>query len=160
MAAKAISAGMPNSILVQFILDQNVTGEPFAKMRSSENTKYLEAEFPIEVEVETDENTPFLIDTKGEWTWTGDGGQMGDVHQQFLLFFTGGLTIQDQAPDMSKSGIEYQVAELRNAEGPTRFWVFRMTDQLNDDRSIRQIKAFFRSVFLAQCSQSTILLDY
>ncbi len=160
MAAKAISAGMPNSILVQFILDQNVTGEPFAKMRSSENTKYLEAEFPIEVEVETDENTPLLIDTNQLLEMFFAVGEMGDVHQQFLLFFTGGLTIQDQAPDMSKSGIEYQVAELRNAEGPTRFWVFRMTDQLNDDRSIRQIKAFFRSVFLAQCSQSTILLDY
>jgi hypothetical protein len=149
MAAKAISAGMPNSILVQFILDQNITGEAFAKMRASENSKYLEAEFPIEVEVETDENTPLLIDTNQLLEMFFAVGEMGD-----------GLTIQDQAPDMSKSGIEYQVAELRNAEGPTRFWVFRMTDQLNDDRSIRQIKAFFRSVFLAQCSQSTILLDY
>lgn len=160
MAAKAISAGMPNSILVQFILDQGITGEVFAKLRISTNSKYLEAEFPIEIEVEHDGATPLLIDTNQLMEMFFAVGEMGDVHQQFLLFFTGGLTIQDQAPDMTKSGIEYQVAELRTMNGPSRYWVFRMTDQLNDDRSIRQIKAFFRSVFLAQCNQATILLDY
>ena len=59
------------------------------------------------VEVETDENTPLLIDTNQLLEMFFAVGEMGDVHQQFLLFFTGGLTIQDQAPDMSKSGIEY-----------------------------------------------------
>jgi hypothetical protein len=159
MAAKAISAGMPNSVLIQFILDENVKGENIAKMRSAGESRYLEAHYPIEIEVENEGGTPLLIDTNQLLEMFFAVGEMGDVHQQFLLFLSGGLTIQDEEPDLSKDGIEYQVAELRSLTGPPRFWVFRMPDYLNDDRSIRQIKAFFRTVFLAQCTQSTISID-
>jgi hypothetical protein len=160
IAAKAISAGMPNSILVQFILDNNITGESFGSMRGNEGHTYLEAEFPIEIEVDRAEEMPLLVDTNQIWEMFFGVGDMGDVHQQFLLFFSGGLTIQDQAPNMSKVGIEYQVAALKTLNGPPRYWVFRMPDHLSDDRSIRQIKAFFRAVFVAQGNQATLTVDF
>lgn len=160
MAAKSISAGMPNSILVQFILDQNVTGETIAKMRATSDSRYLEARYPIEIEVENDGEVPLLIDTNQILEMFFAVGEMGDVHGQFLLFFSGGLTIQDHEPDMTLNGLEYQVAELRSLSGPPRYWVFKMVDHLNDDRSIRQIKAFLRTTFLAQCSQASILIDF
>jgi hypothetical protein len=159
MAAKAISAGMPNNILVRFILDQQVKGETFAKMRGQDNRMYTESEFPIEIEVEQAEGGPLLIDTNQILDMFFAVGEMGDVHQQFLLFFSGGLTIQDAAPDMSKIGIEYQVAALKTLNGPPRYWVYRMPDQLSDDRSIRQIKAFLRAVFAAQGNQATLTID-
>jgi hypothetical protein len=160
MAAKAISAGMPNSVLIQFILDENVTGETIARMRSVPESRYLEAQYPIEIEVENDGSTPLLIDTNQLLEMFFAVGEMGDVHQQFLLFLSGCLTIQDEEPDLSLNGVEYQVAEVRSLTGPPRFWVFKMQDSLKDDRSIRQIKAFFRTVFLAHCSQATVSIDY
>ena len=160
MAAKAISAGMPNSILIQFILDQNIKGENFRKMRGNEGHPYLEAEFPIEIEVDTVGELPLVVDTCQILEMFFAMGEMADVHQQFLLFFSGGLTIQDQAPDFSKIGIEYQVAALKTLNGPPRYWVYRMPDQLTDDRSIRQIKAYLRAVFAAQGNQATLSVDF
>ena len=160
MAAKAISAGMPNSILVQFILDQNIKGEAFSNMRGNEGHLYLMSEFAVEIEVDRDGELPLLIDTNQIMEMFFAVGEMGDVHQQFLLFFSGGLTIQDQEPDMRKIGIEYQVAALKMMDGPPRYWVYRMPEQISDDRSIRQIKAFLRAVFVAQGNQSTLTIDF
>lgn len=160
MAAAAITAGMPNSILIQFILDQGINGEAFANMRKAEGSRYLEAQYPIEIEVDTDGGVPLLIDTNQIMEMFFAVGEMGDVHQQFLLFFSGGLTIQEQAPDASKDGLEYQVAEVRTPNGASRYWVYRMQDQLSDDRAIRQIKGFLRAVFLAHCSQSVVVVDF
>lgn len=160
MAAKAISAGLPNSILIQFILDQGVTGESFEKLRSSADSRYLEAKYPLEVEVETDEGPTLVIDTNQLLEMLFAVGDMGDVHQEFLLYFSGGLSIQDNAPDMSRNGIEYQVAEMHYVKGPSRYWVYKMTDSLQDDRTIRQFKSFFRSLFMAACAKANVLLDY
>lgn len=160
MAAKAISAGMPNSILIQFILDQNVKGEAFSNMRGNDGHLYLEGEFPYEIEVDRDGDLPLIVDTNQIMEMFFAVGEMEDVHQQFLLFFSGGLTIQDHAPDMTKIGIEYQVAALKVLDGPPRYWVFRMPDHLSDDRSIRQIKAFLRAVFVAQGNQATLSIDF
>jgi hypothetical protein len=159
MAAKAISAGMPNNILVRFILDQEVKGETFANMRLQDNHMFAESKFPIEIEAESDGEVPLLIDTNQILDMFFAVGEMGDVHQQFLLFFSGGLTIQDEAPDMTKIGIEYQVAALKYLNGPPRYWVYRMPDHLSDDRTIRQIKAFLRAVFVAQGNQATLTID-
>ena len=159
MAAKAIAAGMPNSILVRFILDQNVTGEHFGGMRKKGDFTYLEAEHPFEIEVEQDQGLPLLIDTNQILDMFFAVGEMQEVHQQFLLFFSGGLSIQDHAPDTSKIGIEYQVGVIQG-EGNPRYWVFRMPDNLNDDRSVRQIKAFLRAIFAAQCTAATVSSDF
>ncbi|MFM2374918.1 MAG: hypothetical protein RLZZ165_14 [Bacteroidota bacterium] len=160
MAAQAIAAGLPNSILTKFILDENVTGETFSNMRKADETRYLEAKFPIEIEVDGDGDAPLLIDTNQIMEMFFAIGEMGDVHQQFLLFFSGGLTIEDEIPEGSTDGVNFQVAEVRNQNGPSRYWVFRLPDKLSDDRSIRQIKAFLRAVFLAYCSRSPISIDY
>ncbi len=159
MAAKAIAAGMPNSILVKFILDQNVSGEHFAGMRNPEDFTYLSAAYPFEIEVEQEDNVPLLIDTNQILDMFFAIGEMQEVHQQFLLFFSGGLSIQDHEPDKSKIGIEYQAGVIQG-EGNPRYWVFRMPDTLSDDRSIRQIKAYLRAVFAAQCTAATVSVDF
>lgn len=160
MAAKAISAGLPNSILIQFILDQGVTGETFGNLRKSQDGRYLEAQYPLEVEVESDIGPTLVIDTNQLLEMLFAVGEMGDVHQEFILYFSGGLTIQDSPPDMSRNGIEYQVAEMRYVKGPSRYWVYRMTDSLQDDRTIRQFKSYFRALFMAACAKANVLLDY
>ncbi len=160
LAAKAIASGMPNSILIQFILDQKISGESFSKMRGNEGHLYLEAELPIEIEVDHQGDEPIIVDTNQLLEMFFAIGEMGDVHQQFLLFFSGGVTIQDQTPDFSKIGIEYQVAALKTLNGPPRYWVYRMPDHLSDDRSIRQIKAYLRAVFVAQGNQATLTVDF
>ncbi len=161
IAAKAISSGMPNSILVQFILDNHISGDSFGTMRGAQSQHpYLEAEFPVEIEVDRADELPLLVDTNQILEMFFGVGEMGDVHQQFILFFSAGLTIQDQAPNMSKVGIEYQVAAIKTLNGPPRYWVYRMPDHLSDDRSIRQIKAFFRAIFVAQGNQATLTVDF
>lgn len=159
MAAKAISAGMPNSILIRFILDQDVKGEHFGGMRGLKEFTYLESEHPYEIEVEHDEGLPLLIDTNQILDMFFAVGEMQDVHQQFLLFFSGGLSIQDHLPDTDKIGVEYQVGVMQGEPEP-RYWVYRMPDTLSDDRSIRQIKAYLRAIFAAQCTAATVSVDF
>jgi len=68
--------------------------------------------------------------------------------------------VQDNAPDTSKIGVEYQAAMLQRLQGPPRYWVYRMPDHINDDRSIRQIKTFLRAVFAAQTMNTTLWVDF
>lgn len=159
MAAKAIAAGLPNSILVKFILDNAIKGEAFSKMRQDDEGTFLASGDPYEIEVEREDGLPLLVDTNQLLDMFFAVGEMQEVHQQFLLFFSGGLSIQDHAPDPSKIGIEYQ-AGVMQGNGEPRYWIYKMPDSLSDDRSIRQIKAFLRSVFVAQCTGSTISVDY
>lgn len=159
LAAKAVTEGMPNSILIKFMLDQQVDGQTFKQMRGGEGIGYFESKLPIEVEIEDDVLGNAIIDTNQIMEMFFGVGEMKDVHQQFLLFFSGGLTLQDTPPDEDRIGVEIQIAVVEDQFGATRFWVYKMPDELSDDHTTRQIKAFLRSVFEAFCAQASVSVD-
>lgn len=160
MAAKAIHAGLPNSILVKFILDQNVRGDAFQGMRSGHQFTYTELEQPLEIVVEQEGEPDMVIHTSQLLDMFFAIGEMKEVHQQFLLFFSGGLTIQKDPPEAGKFGPDVQAAALTGNDGSSSYWIYSIPDELNDDQSIRQIKSFLRSLFAAQCSQADMVIDF
>ena len=159
MAAKAVPAGFPNAILLKFILDNRIEGQTFKGLRATDGQRYLQGEYGMEVEIEDDVLGNALIDTDQLLEMFFAVGEMGDVHQQFLLFFSGGLTIQDLPPAQERIGVELQYALLRDSKGTPRFWVYRMTDELTDDYTVKQFKAYLRSVFAAQSVGATLTVD-
>lgn len=160
MAAKAVAAGYPNAVLLKFILDQGITGNSFKELRGRTEYKYLQGEHAVEVEIEDDALGNAIIDTNQVMEMFFGVGEMGDVHQQFLLFFSGGLSIQATPPPQERIGIELQAVLLRDAEGRSQYWVYRMPDDLRDDLSTKQIKAFLRAVFAAQSVGATLTVDW
>lgn len=160
MAAKAVAAGYPNAVLIKFILDQGITGNSFKELRGRTEYKYLEGEHGVEVEIEDERLGNVVIDTNQLMEMFFGVGEMGDVHQQFLLFFSGGLSIQNTPPPQERIGLDLQAVLLRDAEGRAQYWVYRMPDDLKDDLSTKQIKAFLRAVFAAQSVGATLKIDW
>ena len=149
MAVEALAKGMPNSILLKFILDENLTGQGFKSLRADEDTRYLSSSLPIELEIEDPEWGNAVVDTDQLLEAFFGVGTLGEVHQQLLLLFSGGLTLRDSPPALERIGVQLQCAPHTSQDGSVRFWVYTMPDTLQDDASIKQIKAFLRSVFAA-----------
>lgn len=156
----AVAKGLPESILIKFILDEEVPGEFFGRMRADDNTVFLQYPEPLEIIVEkkllkkTKVNTDQILDMMFAI------GTMERTHQMFLLFFSSGVTISSEEPDPEAFLGNVQAAAVRSEEGELRYWIFNLRPIPSDDHSITQIKRFFRSVFAAFATGETLSVDY
>lgn len=160
MADAAIKAEFPNNILINFILDEQLDGVAFGDLRKAAGGKYLELSQPLEILVQKKMLKKITINTNQILDMLFAVGTMRLTHQQFIQFFSGGLKIQSELPDMDRVGKDFQAGLTTDKEGNDLFLVYRLKNEKSDDRCIRQIKAFMRASFAAYCSGSSITIDY
>ncbi len=73
-----------------------------------------------------------------------------------LLLFAGALKFHVQKPD----GTVCQMATLVKANDlPEMWWAFDLGQEKGEDRSITQLKHYFRTMFLACSSGKSITID-
>ena len=160
LANAAQAKGLPESILLKFILDEEVTGEFFGRLRRNDQTVFLQYPEPLEVVVEkkllkkTKVNTDQILDMLFAI------GTMERTHQMFLLFFSSGVTISNQEPDPQAFLGNVQAAAVSSEDGETRYWIFNLPPIPSDDQSISQLKRYFRNVFAAFAVGETVTVDY
>ena len=85
------------------------------------------------------------------------------ILRAYFALFTGKrptTSVSLQKTPQERIGIELQAVLLRDAEGRSQYWVYRMPDDLRDDHSTKQIKAFLRAVFAAQSVGATLTVDW
>ncbi len=156
----AVAKGLPESILLKFILDEEVTGEFFSRMRRDEANVFLQYPEPLEILVEkkllkkTKVNTDQILDMMFAI------GTMERTHQMFLLFFSSGVTISDAEPDPEAFLGNIQAAAIRGDAGELLYWIFNLRPIPSDDTSITQIKRFFRAVFASFATGENLSVDY
>lgn len=161
LAAQALAKGLPDAILLKFIMDQQVRGDLFGNMRSNQPGQFMESLHPIEIEGDLPVfEEPISVNTNQLLDMLFAVGDMQDVHQQFVLFFSGGLSLTEKRPDPARLGVDIQAVGLKDEGGQEKYWVFSVPDRLEDDWSIRQLKAYLRTVFAAYSTGAALGLDY
>ena len=160
LAEAAQSRGLPDSILIKFILDEEVKGEIFGRMRKDEQGRFLEAAAPFEVMVEKKLLKKTKVNTDQVMDMLFAVGEMQRTHQMFLIFFSGGVNISGEEPDPSHYPGDFQAAAIRNDEGGMNYWAFSLPPAPSDDYSIMQIKEYLRAVFASFATGVTISVDY
>lgn len=147
-------------VLLRFLADQQETGKNFARLRQDPDGTYLEAKQPGAFTVESVlvPRTTFTTDMLLETMFAV--GVMSATHQQFLLYFSGGVHPLEHKPDRDAFDGEYQVSQVEAKGRSARYLVFHLPDDATDDRSIAQLKEFFRALFDAYATDSEMAVDY
>ncbi len=156
----AVVKGLPESILLKFILDEEVTGEFFAKMRRDIKSTFLQYPEPLEILVEKKLLKRTKVNTNQILDMLFAIGTMERTHQMLLLFFSSGVTISHKEPDPEFLLGNIQAAAVKGESGELRYWIFNLPPIPSDDVSITQIKRFFRSVFAGFAIGETLSVDY
>jgi hypothetical protein len=159
-AEAAGKAGLPDSILLDFIVDQNATGEYLARYRHDEDGRFFELRSPMEITYRKNLMNKVTVTTDQILDMFFAVGRMESIHQQFLLLFSGGLSYQTDPPDMERLGKDFQAGIVTDDEGRDRFMIYRMHNEPEDDDCIRQIKAFLRALFAAYCTGLAVTIDF
>lgn len=160
LAGAAQERGLPNSVLIKFILDEEVQGDIFGRMRKDEQGRFVESNAPIEVLVEKKLLKKTKINTDQLLDMLFAVGKMERTHQMFLIFYSGGVTISNEEPDPALYVGDFQAAAIRNSEGGMGYWSFSLPPAPSDDYCIVQIKEYLRAVFAAFATGVTISVDY
>jgi hypothetical protein len=159
-AEAAAQQGLPNSILLDFIVDQEATGEFLGQMRAHPENRFFEASEPVGIKFRGKMLQWETISTDQLLDMFFAVGEMEAVHQQFLLLFSGGLSYQKDPPDMERVGKDFQAGISTDEHGEDSFMIYRMYNDPEDDNCLRQIKGFLRALFVAYCTGCTVTIDY
>lgn len=159
LAARAAERGLPHSILLKFIVDENVPGEFFGAMRKAEGRQtFLELDGPAEVgpieETGKNVNTDQILDMMFALR------TLERTHQMFLIFLSGGVYISNQEPDPRLYTADFQAAAISGKDGVVDYWLYHLPPAPSDDKSILEIKEYFRAIFTAFATGESIDLDY
>jgi len=160
LAQASVDKGMPNSILLKFILDEGVTGEIFGRLRADSRGVFIQNPSPFEVVVEKKLLKKTKVHTDQIFDMLFALGTMERTHQMFLLFFSGGVSISDQEPNPELFSGAVQAAAIKGEDDDVSYWVFDLPPAPSDDASITQMKRYFRSVFAAFATGQTMTMDY
>lgn len=149
-ARKAGEGNGPGLLPLRFIIEHNVDGGIISCMRNDPGGMYFELKKPLEIPV-TEMNG--II---GKKTVNSDqllnmfvrSGHMNCGLMRALLFMTGSIQVQQDEP---AAGTVPFALQLKEADGRVVWYVFNLFPGISDDDSIRMLKDFLRSMYVAYC---------
>jgi len=157
---QATEQGLPRSILIKFILDEEIPGEFFQRLRQDPHRRFLESQEPYEITVEKKLLKKTKVTTDQILDMMFALGTMERTHQMFLIFLSGAVVISDIEPDPRLYTSDFQAAAISGQDGKVDYWLFHLPLAPSDDESIGDIKEYFRNVFSAFATAQTISIDY
>jgi hypothetical protein len=155
IAREALANGGASSITLNYIVDNKVTGREINALRGHQG-RFLELEMPLEVVISKGLISKKAVNT-GQIMFMLFGFPVVEPQQMLmLLYFVDALKISDQKPD----GRSCQMAmSVKDDNVPEKWWSFSLKVHEGDDRSIIQLKEYFRSIFLACVLGKNITID-
>lgn len=144
-------------MVVDFIIDQEVTGDRFQELRVDQSGTFLESK----------EAPEFLYDQKRSVKRYINTNQLLEVlfmesviersQQMAFLYFTGCFKILRERPDTK---MYRRIVELENSKGESFWFTFDLKNEEDDDLSITQLKEYFHMIFIAFCSGNNVFVDF
>lgn len=154
LSQTAIAKGGQSYLLLDFILDQKISGERFAKMRG--NSMFWESRTPLELQVGKGLVGKKTITTNQLFEVIFGVGRMKRTHMMGVLSFSGGFRAQAGEPTQ---GTFELAAELTTKEGKKIWLVYSLPKKSDDDRCILGMKEFFKSLFTAYLLGKDMLIE-
>jgi hypothetical protein len=155
-AKNAYVKGGANAMVIDYILDKKVTGREFRALRSARNNRFLELKKPLDVALGNGMFRKKAVNTDQILSVLFGYPVIGRAHMVMLLCLVDALKVDVEKPDGKFGRIAVSV---KGKDGRSDYWSFDMEDDDNDDRSILQLKDFFRSMFLACVLGYNITID-
>jgi len=157
IAKNAAIEGGQRTILLKTIVEDKVKGERVALMRASKDTKFFELKEPIEV-------IPGIINTNQIFEVLFGMGlrRFGKWYQWMILNFVDAITISKNTPEEKEKQrwFRWQFF-IKNLVKETDVWIrFKLKEEVTDDKSIYQLKWYFRALFTAFCLKKDIIIDW
>lgn len=154
---KAVEKGLPQSMALQYIHDNSVTGDQFRQMRADANGSFLELKKPLEVTLFKSILTRRTVNTDQIlFLMLGYGKVKNPHHMSMLLSFSDALKVSDLKP--TEESCEMAVRFIDD-DGMESWRSFNLPEHGSDDQSVRELKEFFRTMFVAYVLDREIMVD-
>ena len=154
---KAVEQGLPHSMALQYIHDNSVTGDQFRQMRADANSSFLELKKPLEVTLFKSILTRKTIYTDQIlFLMLGYGKVKNPHHMSMLLSFSDALKVSDIKP--AEESCEMAVS-FTGDNGLESWRSFNLPESGSDDQSVRELKEFFRTMFVAYVLDRELIVD-
>lgn len=157
ISQKALEKGMPNSMALEYIPDNEVTGERFKLMRADQNGTFMELKKPLEVVLSKGFMSRKTVDTDQIMHMVLGFPKVQNPHQMImLLFLADALKVTDTQP--SEGSCEMAVC-CADKSGKESWRSFNLPASSSDDHSITELKEFFRTIFVAYVLDREVIVD-
>lgn len=157
ISEKALEKGMPNSLALQYIPDNKVTGEQFKLMRADPSGTFLELKKPLEVTLSKGFMSRKTVDTDQILHVLLGFPKVQNPHQMVMLMsFADAMKVSDTKPpeDSCEMAVRYAL------DGGKESWrSFSLPGSPSDDHSVTELKEYLRTMFVAYVIDREIIVD-
>jgi hypothetical protein len=155
MARDAVAKGGSRLLVLNYILDNKVSGHEINKLRGRQG-RFLELSKPLKVVLSNGLVGKKAVDTDQIMCMLFGPPAVEPTQMVMLLLFAGALKFYAEKPDRTVC----QMTTLVKANDlPEMWWAFDLRQQDGEDRSVTQLKHYFRSMFLACSIGKNITID-
>lgn len=155
MARDALAKGGSRLLVLNYIIDNKVSGHEINKLRSKQG-RFLELKKPLEVVLNKSRIGRKAVDTGQIMFMLFGPSVVEPTKMTMLLLFAGALKFHAEKPD----GTVCQMTTLVKANDlPEMWWALDLAQEKSEDHSVTQLKHYFRSMFLACSCGKNITID-
>lgn len=155
LSKNALEKGVPNSLLLNYIIDQKVKGDRSDRMRKDPGGTFFENQKPLEVVVKKALLNKKAVNTNQILDMFFSFQVLSLPHMVTLLYFSGAFSkysTEDEATNCQ------QAIKIISEDG-TNIWLgFDLKDSADDDKTVSMLKDFLRSVFIAYGLQQEMIV--
>lgn len=147
LSKNALVKGQPHAAALQYVHNSGITGDQFRRMRADATGSFLELKKPLQVTI-----AKSLLNKKTVYTdqllylLLGSGKIQDPRQMAMLLLFAGALTVTGRQPD---EGSCEMAVNITGDDGKDSWRAFNLPECEEDDQSVKELKEFFRTMFVA-----------
>lgn len=155
IARDALAKGGSRLLTLNYIIDNKVSGHEINKLRNKQG-RFLELKKPLEVVLNKSLMSRKTVDTGQIMFMLFGPSVVEPTRMTMLLLFAGAIKFYAEKPDGT---VCQMTTRVKANDLPEMWWAFDLKQQEGEDRSITQLKHYFRSMFLACSIGKNITID-
>lgn len=155
IARDALARGGSRLLTLNYIIDNKVSGHEINKLRNKQG-RFLELKKPLEVVLNKSLMSRKTVDTGQIMFMLFGPSVVEPTRMTMLLLFAGAIKFYAEKPDGT---VCQMTTRVKANDLPEMWWAFDLKQQEGEDRSVTQLKHYFRSMFLACSIGKNITID-
>jgi hypothetical protein len=150
--------GLPDSILINVIQDNNVSGKKFSDLRQGVSHDYFESKVQYSLSIKKSLLKKSSINTNQLFEAFFGKETLDIADLLYIGFFSGGLQIIEEKPENMDAYTAY--FQTKSKDGKEVYYLYQSPEYKGDDSTIKELQTFFNDVFLAMSKGSVLKVSY